>query len=125
MATTQEALDRLFGARHRVATSVSAEDAAHSIAVQEAMPVPSLQGKKFADMIAQLTRQSLLDDRQKHKLWELANEFTEDVFVMRAIAICNEPPDGWDNTDSMVQKRRERGPEGRGLVESTIQRMLP
>mgnify|MGYP004100307199 CR=1 FL=1 len=124
MTTTQEALDNLFGTRRRVATDGSAADAVQSITAQNLMPVPSLQGVPFAEMIGQLTRQSLLDGRQKEKLWKLADEFTEDVFVMRAIAICNEPPDGWDNTDPSVQMRRQRGPEGRKLVANTITRML-
>lgn len=128
MTTTQQALDEMFGARRRKATLTtdgSAADAAKSIAAQNLRPIPSLRGVPFADMIGQLRRQSLLDGRQKEKLRALANEFTEDVFVARAIAICNEPPDGWDDTDEMVRRRRHRGPEGRSLVENTIARMLP
>jgi hypothetical protein len=125
MATTQQAIDELFGAQRRVATDGSAENAAQSIAAQNMQRIPSLRGVSFADMIGQLRRQSLLDNRQKEKLRVLANEFTEDAFVARAIAICNEPPNGWDDTDEMVRVRRHRGPEGRSLVEDTIARMLP
>ena len=44
--------------------------------------------------------------------------------IKRAVAICNEPPDGWD-TSGMAQLRREKAPIGKRLIESIVRRSLP
>lgn len=123
MSTTREAIQNLER-RRRVATGMNQDVHMATIAQQEAMPVPSLQGQSFKSVMHQLSRSGLLDLRQKDKLWALADEFTEKAFVKRAIAICNEAPDGWD-TSAQAQLRRTRGPEGHQLVAHTIQGMLP
>ena len=123
MSTTREAIQNLER-RRRVATGTNQDEYMTIIAEQEAMPAPSLQGESFRSVMHQLSRSGLLDRRQKQKLWALADEFTEEAFVKRAIAICNEAPDGWD-TSAVAERRRGRGPEGRQLVVNTVQRMLP
>ena len=134
MTTTQEALDNLIRPWRRVATSgVSVEDMrAHNSGSTFGMPrpedsePPSLRGVPFGDMIDQLTRQSLLSDDQKDKLRALAAVVAqeEENALKRAVAICNEPPDGWD-TSKMAQTRRENGPIGKRLIESSVRRSLP
>ena len=134
MTTTQEALDNLFGTRRRVETSgVSVEDMrAHNAGSTFGMPrpedsePPSLKGVPFGEMIDQLTRHSLLSDDQKDKLRALAKVVAqeEENALKRAIAICNEPPNGWD-TSKMAQTRRENGPIGKRLIESSVRRSLP
>ena len=122
MSTTREAIQNLER-RRRVATGTNQDEYMTRIAQQEAIPAPPLQGLSFKSVMHQLSRSGLLDQRQKQKLWALADEFTEEAFVKRAIAICNEAPDGWD-TSAVAELRRGRGPEGRQLVANTVKRML-
>ena len=78
-----------------------------------------LNGKSHHDLVAALSQRAELGNDQKAKLAALVQEYTEAGFMQRVIAICNEPPDGWDN-DPTADLRRRNGPIGRRLVDRAI-----
>ena len=82
-------------------------------------PPPMLNGKSHHDLVAALSQRQELGDDQRAKLAALVQEYTEAGFMKRVVAICDEPPDGWDRSPT-ADLRRRNGPIGRRLVDRAI-----